>query len=238
MTLLRLCLPALFFLAFAAWGQSPSPTPSPDDAKAMQLLEEGQRLVKAKRPADAIPYFDQVAGLYQSRFKDKNVKYYSARTPTEMLLYMAGAALSDKPRSDAVAVSANWGYAYYLKAYALIDLGRVGDAKTELLRATALSPQNAQFLAELGHVYQMEKNWTLAMDMFRRAEKATEFSPDQARDAEQARAWRGIGYVLVELGRLDEAESMYRKCLALNANDAMAQRELAYVLSQKAKSTK
>ena len=41
MKLLRLCLPAVFFLAFAAWGQSPSPTPSPDDAKATQLLEEG-----------------------------------------------------------------------------------------------------------------------------------------------------------------------------------------------------
>jgi Flp pilus assembly protein TadD len=217
-----------------AWTQGTAVPQTAEDAKAMQLLEEGERLVKAKRPSDAIPYFDQAAALYQSRYKDRNVKYYSARTQTEKLFYMVGAALSDKPRG-AVAVSSNWGYAYYLKGYALIDLGRPGEAKLELLRAASLSPQNSQFLSELGHVYQLEKNWTLAMDMFRRAEKAAEFSPDQVRNAELARAWRGIGYVLVELGRLNEAEAMYRKCLELDKNDANAQRELAFVLSQKAK---
>jgi hypothetical protein len=43
-----------------------------------------------------------------------------------------------------------------------------------------------------------------------------------------------MGYVLVELG-LNEAEALYRKCLQLNAQDAMAQRELTYVMSQEAK---
>src|SRR5262249_39777721 len=150
------------------------------------------------------------------------------------LFYLLQAAASEKSKSSAVVLSGNWGYAYYLKAYCLLDLGRANDAKAPLLRAVALAPQNAQFLGELGYIYQSEKNWPLALETFQRAENAAkEFSPEQSRNAELARAWRGIGYVLVELGRLDEAEAMYRKCLQLNAQDAMAQRELAYVLSQK-----
>lgn len=242
MKILRLCLSGLVFLAFtgcfAALGQSPSPTPSPEDARAKQLLEQGTQLLQARKPAEALPYFDQVVALYQSRFKDPNVRYYSARTPAEALFYMTNAAVSDG-KHGAVAASGNWGYAYYLRGYGLLDLGRAADAKAELLRATALSPQNAQFLAELGHLYEVEKNWPLAMQTFQRAEKAAkEFSPDDVRNVELARAWRGEGYALVELGRLDEAESLYRKCLDLDPQDAKAKQELAYVLSQKAKATK
>src|SRR4030095_13970088 len=103
-------------------------------------------------------------------------------------------------------------------------LGRPSEAKAQLLRAVALAPQNAQFLGELGHVYQLEKNWPLALQTFQRAESAAkEITSEQARNGELARAWRGMGYVLVELGRLDEAEAMYRKCLELNAQDAKAQ---------------
>jgi tetratricopeptide (TPR) repeat protein len=236
MKLLRLCVPALLLFVCSAWGQTPTTTPSPDDAKAAQLLEQGVGLMRAKKPADAIPYFDQVAALYDARAKGKNAQYYSSRKPSETLFYAVQAAASEKNKSSAVVLSGNWGYAYYLKGYCLLDLGRPGDAKAPLLRAVALAPQNAQFLGELGHVYQLEKNWPLALETFQRAEKAAkEFSPEQARNAELGRAWRGMGYVLVELGRLDEAEAMYRRCLQLNAQDAMAQRELAYVLSQKAK---
>jgi Flp pilus assembly protein TadD len=238
MKILRLCLSGLLFLAVAAWGQSPSPTPSPDDSRAKQLLEQGMRLLQARKPGEALPYFDQVVALYQSRFKDTNMRYYSARTPTEALFYMTDAAASDSKRG-AVAASGNWGYAHYLKGYALLDLGRPGDAKAELQRATALSPQNAQFLGELGHVYEIEKNWPLALQTFQRAEKAAkEFSPDSARNVELARAWRGEGYALVELGQLDEAEALYRKCLELDPRDTKAKQELAYVLSQKAKDAK
>jgi Flp pilus assembly protein TadD len=238
MKILRLCLSGFLFLAFAAWGQSSPLLPLPDDAKAKQLIEQGAHLLQAHKPAEALPYFDQVVALYQSRFKDANMRYYSARTPTEALFYMTDAALADGKRG-ALAASGNWGYAHYLKGYALLDLGRPDEAKAELLRATALSPQNAQFLGELGHVYEVEKNWPLAMQTFERAEKAAkEFSPDNARNAELARAWRGEGYALVELGRLDEAEALYRKCLGLDPQDETAKQELAYVLSQKAKGAK
>ena len=233
---MRFLVALLVVVCGAAWAQAPSTTPTPEDAKASQLLTEGLQLARAKRPAEAVPYFDQVIALYESRLKDKNVRYYSARSPAETLFYALESATGANNKTGAVVVSANWSYAHYLKGYALLDLGRVVEAKTQLQRAVALAPQNAQILGELGHIHQLEKNWKSALETFQRAESAArEFSPEQVRNAELARAWRGMGYVLVELGRLDEAEAMYRKCLALDRNDAMAQRELTYVLSQKAK---
>jgi tetratricopeptide (TPR) repeat protein len=49
------------------------------------------------------------------------------------------------------------------------------------------------------------------------------------------RARRGIGYVLVELGKLDEAEKKYQQCLADNPKDSRAAAELEYVRNLKAK---
>src|SRR4029079_18373223 len=117
-------------------------------------------------------------------------------------------------KSKAEVISGNWGYAYYLKGYVLIELQRVGEAKGALQRAAALAPQNAQFLSELAHVFEAEKDWTQALQLYQRAEAAAkEFSPSNSKNGELSRARRGQGYVLVELKRWDEAEQRYRQCL-------------------------
>jgi tetratricopeptide (TPR) repeat protein len=233
--LLRIALSAfLLAVSLPAWCQGAPPSATEEDAKASQLLENGVRLMQSKKPTEAMQIFDSVASGYENKYKGKNTKFYSARSPAETLFYVLDAANSNK--GGATVVSGNWGYAYYLKAYALLDLGRVSEAKVELQRAVSLSPQNSQFLSELGHVYQLEKNWQSALQIFQRAEAAAkEFSPPNARNAELGRAWRGMGFVDVELNRLDDAEAMYRKCLELDKNDAAAMRELRYVQGVKAK---
>ena len=235
MTLLRIALSVLLLaLSSPGWGQGTLPPSTEEDARASQQLADGVRLMQSKRSAEAIQIFDKVAASYASRFKDKNVTYFGARSPTESLLYVVQAANANK--GSAQVVSANWGYAYYLKGYALLDLGQISEAKSQLQRAVALSPQNSQFLSELGHIYQVEKNWKLALETFQRAESAaTEFSPPNVQNAELGRAWRGMGFVYVELNRLDDAEAMYRKCLELDRNDAAAMRELGFVQGVKAK---
>jgi Flp pilus assembly protein TadD len=54
---------------------------------------------------------------------------------------------------------------------------------------------------------------------------------------ERGRAWRGLGYNLVEEGKLDEAEAMYRKCLELDPDDAKSQGELRSIGEQRKRHT-
>jgi tetratricopeptide (TPR) repeat protein len=231
----RLALAGLLLLvASPAWSQSDAVPQNPNDIEAGKALAEGVRLMQSSKTDEALATFTRVAADYDGKFNDSKQTYFSARTPTESLLYLTQMAAQGGGKNGTV-VAANWGYAHYLKGYALIELRRVPEAKAALSRAVALSPQNAQFLGELGHIYEVEKNWPQALQLYQRAESAAkEFSPPNARNAELSRAWRGEGYVLVELKRWDEAERRYRQCLALDKNDTRAQQELLYIQRQKA----
>jgi tetratricopeptide (TPR) repeat protein len=116
-----------------------------------------------------------------------------------------------------------------MKAYALQDLGRIGEAKSAVKMALELSPWNSQYLSELGNIYQHEKSWLKAKETFEAAEEHAQLAPDDTKAGELARARRGLGYVFVELGQLDEAEKKYRQCLAADPKDAKAAKELEYV---------
>lgn len=48
-------------------------------------------------------------------------------------------------------------------------------------------------------------------------------------DADRARAWRGRGAVLIDLGQLDEAEQAYRRSLELEPEQKLALSELEYI---------
>ena len=48
-------------------------------------------------------------------------------------------------------------------------------------------------------------------------------------------AFRGIGYDLVEMGRLDDAEAAYRKCLAIIPDEPKSLGEIEYIREQRKK---
>jgi len=224
----------ILLLPVHAWTQDGSSPGANEDKRLTQLLDDGSHLATSGKPNQAIEYFEKVAASYEEKFRDEKTRLlFCARWSVESLRYLVEAA---NEKRDAKIVSSNWAYAYYLKAYSLQDLGRVSEAKVMLERALALSPRNSQFLSELASIYQREKNWPTALQTYQLAEAAArEFSPPKVKDAELSRAWRGMGFVLVEQNRLDEAEKMYRQCLELNKNDSMALNELRYILNLKAK---
>jgi tetratricopeptide (TPR) repeat protein len=117
----------------------------------------------------------------------------------------------------------------------LQDLPRLGEAKATLQQALKLSPFNSQYLAEMGEINALEKNWSKAEQLYQEAEDNAPLSPDASGADDLARARRGLGYVLVELGKLDDAEKKYQQCIAANPNDTKAKAELEYVREQKAK---
>lgn len=202
------------------------------DPEAPKLLEEARKLIDGKKTQAAIEKCEKVIALFKAQYGNTKEKIYCARTSAESLGYLLKAA-ADK--QNAVALSATWADAYFMKGYALQELGRRAEAKSAVQRAVELSPWSSHYLSELGNIYELEKNWTKAKETFELAEEHAPLSPDEAKATELGRARRGIAYVLVELGKLDEAEKKYKQCLKDNPNDTKAAAELEYVRGLKAK---
>jgi len=202
------------------------------DPQMMKLLEDARHLIDNKNAAAAIAKCDAVIAAYKAHYASSKQKVFCARTPAEGLGLMMKAAVD---KNNAIALSSTWSDTYFFEAYALQDLHRLGEAKATLQQALKLSPFNSQYLAEMGEINALEKNLSKAEELYREAEDNAPLSPDASRAGDLARARRGLGYVLVELGKLDEAEKQYQQCIAANPNDTKAKAELQYVREQKAK---
>jgi tetratricopeptide (TPR) repeat protein len=214
----------------------------PDKDPALpKLLEEARKLIDSKQPQAAIENCEKVIALFKSHYGNSKQKIYCARSSAESLGYLmqAAAAMSEgkfeRGKKNSIVLSGTWASAYFLKSYALQDLDRVADAKTAIKLALELSPWSCLYLSELGSIYKLEKDWVRAREVFEKAEDNAALSPDNLKAAELGVARRGLGYVLVEQGKLDEAEKKYRQCLAENPNDTKAAAELEYVRGLKAK---
>jgi tetratricopeptide (TPR) repeat protein len=219
--------------ADAASSAAPeTPAVNPEDAAMRAQLSIATKLLGEHQPQQALPQIEQVIATYEARFRAgadwKNGQVvYCARTPAESLTYLLEAAAQHR---SAVVITAPWAEAYHLQSYALTDLKRFFDARVAIDRALALSPRNAVMLGESAQLYVVAHDWQRSLAGFRAAATAAEISPPETKSAELRRAWRGVGYVDVELRNLDEAEAMYRKCLELDPDDKLAARELDYVL--------
>jgi tetratricopeptide (TPR) repeat protein len=230
-----------FFLALAA-PDLIAATNDPDKDPALpKRLEEARRLIDTKKPEAAIEKCDKIIALFNAHYANSEHKIYCARTSSEELGYLvkAGADMNegkfDKGKKDAVVLSSTLSGAYFLKSYALQDLGKITEAKAAILSAVELSPWSSLYLCELGSVYKLKKDWIRAKEAFETAEGDAPLAPDNLKEAELALARRGVGYVLVELGQLDEAEKKYLQCLKDDPNDKKAAAELEYVRNLKAK---
>ena len=229
------------------WGLWTSPqanaeTTDPDkDSTARKLLEDARGFIDAKKPQAAIEKCEKVIAAFKAHYANSEHKIYCARSSSENLAYLLAAAADinkgqfEKGKKDAIVLSSTWSSAYYMKGWALEELSKLSEARAAIKQALELSPFNSHYLGELAYLYAMEKDWPRAEQTYRSAEEHASLSPEDVKQTELARARRGIGYVLVELGRLGEAEKKYLECLKDDPNDKKAAAELEYVRSLKAK---
>jgi tetratricopeptide (TPR) repeat protein len=197
------------------------------EVELTKLLDEASKLIGARKPQDALVPLDKVIAAYEAQYQGVKFRVFGARSETEAAAYLDQAR---KDGVDAAVVSPNWAYAYSMKAYALVDLHRLPEARALLEKALKLAPKNARVLTELGTIYQIEKDWAHAEKSFSDAvDAARAFSPPALRKAEMAGALRGVGYVFIEQGRLDDAEKMFKECIRIDGNDAAAKKELDYI---------
>ena len=220
--------PAIAADATPAAAKADEPVPDP----AQEAADQAGQLLAAKRPADAILVIDPALAEQERVHAGEKRLIYSAHSPSQLLAYaMEGAT----QKRDTVVLGGGWSSLLFLKGYALIDLGRSDEARLYLERAVAMSPMHAHYLSELGEWYKVHKDWAQAYTYFERAYGNAAVSPEAEIVTEKSRARRGMGYTLVEQGKLKEAEKAYRDCLKINPQDTAAQAELVYIRDLKAK---
>ena len=198
------------------------------DKKHHRLLQEGEELIqKGERKKAILSYLNPIIKDYEAIYANNNKRIYTARTEAERDFYIMSA---NNQQQEARVLSETWSKAYYLKAYALLELKEINLAQKSLFKALALAPSNSKYLSEMGHIYHLSKDINRALKNYRLAEKAVKFfSPKGLKKQELLRAKKGVGFSLIELNRLDEAENMYKEVLKIDSRDKVARKELKYI---------
>lgn len=216
---------AALLIAGCAAPQKTPPTAGAAAQTVDDFLIEGYKLLNNGHRAAAIKQFDKAIAQCEKEHAGKNV--YASRGLVETIYYMGMAAAAAQ---EAVAVDSTCADALYMRAYASLDSGELELAEEYIRRAIAMSPANAQYLSELGHIHHLKRDWEQALKQFSEAEKyAAAYSPPEVKEQELARAKRGVGYSLIELGKLDEAEAKFKECLEIDRKDKNALHELEYI---------
>jgi len=206
--------------------------PGRTPASEMSTLVKGRTVLEHGDPQMAVAgYFDPVIEHFDRSYRDSGKRIYAARNPVQVALY---AALPNDEKKPVEVLDSTWSDAYLMKAYALTELHRIGDAQVTLEKAIALSPMTSQYLSELGYTYQVQGRCDRSTTSYAEAESVAEMGSDgSTKTSDLTRAWRGQAYCLVEQGRFDDAEKLYEKCLSLDPSDAKAKGELQYIKSKR-----
>jgi len=216
----------------AAQSASPSPTQpvSPAAAQAKDdRVDRAAELMRDGKQTAAIAILDtKIAEFEKAHPANSETMVFSASNLSQTIYY---SGLSAALKKSGVVLDADWGFAYFLKGFALIDLNRSDDAFPYLDKAVALSPGDAQFLAERGEWYKTHKQWDKAFADFKAAADASAFSDESEKAKHKARGLRGMAYVLVEKHDLDGAEKLYKQSLEVEPGNAGAMSELEYIKS-------
>ena len=197
-------------------------------------MNQAGALIQAHQPHAAIErILDPMIAEQEAQVRDIQATLYCANTAAESLQYLLAAANAKK---SAVVVDRTLCDAYFMRGFAEVDLGKLAAAQADYEHALALSPSNPHYLNEVGQFHSRLHDWVGALALFHRAEDAAKGLAAEGRaNAELGLALRGIGYVDVEVGKLDEAEAVYRHCLEIDPGDQKARGELGYVLNLRAK---
>ena len=202
----------------------------------MVKMNRASELMKTGKFEEAsAQYLDPIIAEFEKTYGNHKARVYCSNSSVETVLYLMQSA---KNKEEAIAVGGAYAYAYFLKGYIAVERH---DAKSGLIligKAVELTPSNPQFLSELANIYQDQKNWTVALELYERAIEGAKLLEEKGNTFYLRRALRGKGYVYVELGKYDESEKMYQECLRLDATDKVAIGELGYVERERAKAKK
>lgn len=110
-------------------------------------------------------------------------------------------------------------------AAVMVELGRLDNAAVCIESGLAAEPDHPLLWVERGYIFNRMGRPGEALEAYQSAATVRSWAPPSV----IARALRGQGSALIDLGRLDDAREAYLHSLALEAGNETAARELAYI---------
>jgi tetratricopeptide (TPR) repeat protein len=198
-----------------------------DNAKGANLRSQTKALVamvEAKQMAAAAQKAVELRGAYETIF-DKSLKQYTFQSQEEFKEF----SKSSESKFEWI----DWGYKDCLQMQAFIaaDRREFPVALAILKTIETVAPVSAGTAAETGYILNQSGNPEEGLSAYRRAKVLSEKYPSQR--AYRAAALRGMGYSLIDLKRLDEAEKIFLESLEIEPGNKTAINELAYIRAQR-----
>jgi tetratricopeptide (TPR) repeat protein len=188
--------------------------------QANQLMSEGKfaEVIKLLEP-----YVANMPANWRARVETQDkvsVYYWDQDHLTQCVIIEA---LKNK-KVDAL-MGGSYSRAYYLLAYAYLELKDAKNADANLDQALVLEPDSPVLLAEKGTLNQITGKPDIAVTFFQKAidSKACKL------DKELGKSYRGLGVSLIDLEKLDEAEKALYTSLKYSPNNQTALGELNYI---------
>lgn len=220
------CCAALAAPGFALAGEA---TPiamvsSAAHAEYVGTVSRGFDMIRAGKPGKAVKLFDSVISANEQGLAGDG----------RPRLCQSEKASAHAVAGNAVMVSSALCDAHFGKGYALVDLGRGDLAEAELRRATELAPDNAHYANEYAELFKSRRQFQQSYDLFARAWSVVDKDTKGPDAAIAGRALRGMGFNLIELGRLEEARKMFVESLSYDPANTGAKTELDFIAQRQA----
>lgn len=210
---------------------------------AQRINEIDSRILKEKNNWDYIfkelnDIFDNIPSVgYLNYFEIDGKYYYKFWDQEEFLSYCHHLKENDSNK-DVIWIGNAYPKCCYYLAIICIERGDFKSATKFLEKGIELEPDNPRLLSEmgllLGEIGTNSGNrdfYNKAIHFYDKAFNSRQFNTD----GQKARALRGIGFVLIELGEYDKAKELYEASLTWEESDN-ARTELKLIAEQKNKS--
>jgi tetratricopeptide (TPR) repeat protein len=209
---------------------------------AQRVNEINSRLLKEKNNWDNI--FEELNGIYNNipslgylNCFEEDGKYYYKFWDQEEFISFCHHLNERNTNKDVVWIENAYPKCCYYLAIISIERGDFKLATTYLKKGIELEPDNPRLLSEMGLLLGEIGTNSGNKDFYNNAiyfyDKAFNSRPFNT-DGQKARALRGIGYVLIELGDYNKAKELYEASLTWEESDN-ARSELQIIASQQNK---